>query len=727
MQIKRLAATFGRLENQTLDLEPGLNIIDAPNEGGKSTWTAFLRVMFYGLSTKDRSPSADKSRYQPWSGSAMTGVMDAATDRGEVTVTRGTAKPNAPMGQFSAVYAGTSDPVEWLTAAGCGETLLGVPQEVYERSAFIRQSGLTVDQSSALERRIASLITTGEEGTSFSDASDLLQKQLNTRRHNKTGRLPQLEQDIAGLRETRDELDELTATLEQDIAQERQLQLELADIREMLAAHNAADLADAAMAAESARLDLVSIQDKLRTLEYDARGLPPRAELVKLRGALDYLAAQRSSAELARERMDITNGRLRRTELAMNAHPLAGRTPEEAAKLPPDPGPKPKPSIAALVFSAAAGIILALTVALYAQNIPAAAGSGCGLFGALLLLTAVLPFFRKKKKWEVRQEELIRQRSDLVAAYTILYRNTEDARAAARDAAAAHEAASAALEASRSQILAQIRAYRPLVKDMGEALQAVTAGLAAHEELDQARRAEEAARLRWETRRDNAPDSPAVPVTRPPVDRDQLWEQLGEDEKRLTALQKSIHTTQGRIQAMGDPAVFDSQLKDLEGQRKSLQREYDAIALALEVLSASNGALQSRFSPALGERAAEIFTKLTRGKYDKVLLTRELAPSAQEAGDMVAHEASVLSQGAADQLYLAVRLAISDMVLPAGNAVPIVLDDALVNFDDGRMAAALDYLVELSKSRQILLMTCQSREAAYLYQAHSGQFHHIKL
>ena len=44
-----------------------------------------------------------------------------------------------------------------------------------------------------------------------------------------------------------------------------------------------------------------------------------------------------------------------------------------------------------------------------------------------------------------------------------------------------------------------------------------------------------------------------------------------------------------------------------------------------------------------------------------------------------------------------------------------------------RMAAALDYLVELSKTRQILLMTCQSREAAYLAKAHPGKFHHIQL
>ena len=252
-------------------------------------------------------------------------------------------------------------------------------------------------------------------------------------------------------------------------------------------------------------------------------------------------------------------------------------------------------------------------------------------------------------------------------------------------------------------------------------------GLGAHEGRAQARRAEEAARLRWEARRDSAPEPPAVPVARPAEDRDRLWAQLQEDEEHLAILQRRIHTTQGRIQAMGDPALFQSRIEGLETQRRSLQREYDAIALALEVLAASNGALQNRFSPALGQRAAEIFTQLTRGKYDKVLLSKELAPSAQEAGAMVPHEAALLSQGAADQLYLAVRLAISDMVLPAENAVPIVLDDALVNFDDGRMAAALDYLVELSKTRQILLMTCQSREAAYLAKAHPGKFHHIQL
>ena len=53
----------------------------------------------------------------------------------DITILRRTTRANVPMGTFSALYTGSSEPVPWLTAANCGEALLGVPQEVYERSA----------------------------------------------------------------------------------------------------------------------------------------------------------------------------------------------------------------------------------------------------------------------------------------------------------------------------------------------------------------------------------------------------------------------------------------------------------------------------------------------------------------------------------------------------------------------------------------------------------------
>ena len=42
---------------------------------------------------------------------------------------------------------------------------------------------------------------------------------------------------------------------------------------------------------------------------------------------------------------------------------------------------------------------------------------------------------------------------------------------------------------------------------------------------------------------------------------------------------------------------------------------------------------------------------------------------------------------------------------------PLVLDDALATFDDGRCALALDCLKETARERQILLFSCHSREA----------------
>ena len=194
--IRRMAASFGKLQNHTLELKEGLNIIQAPNETGKSTWCAFLAAMFYGINSRERDKAgfiAEKNRYAPWAGTAMAGRIDCRCGEDELTIMRATRRQASPMGEFKAIYAGTGDTVPGLTGQNCGETLLGVSREVFERSAFIRQAGLSITQDAGLERRIASLITSGEEDTSYTEAAALLKKQLNRRRHNKTGQLPQLE------------------------------------------------------------------------------------------------------------------------------------------------------------------------------------------------------------------------------------------------------------------------------------------------------------------------------------------------------------------------------------------------------------------------------------------------------------------------------------------------------------------------------------------------------
>ena len=128
MRIYSMTATFGKLEHQTLTLQPGLNILSGGNEWGKSTWCAFLVAMLYGMETRVKSTKSslsDKEHYAPWSGSPMSGRMDISWQGRDITIERKSAG-RTPMGKFQAYETATGLPVPELTAESCGEKLLGV-------------------------------------------------------------------------------------------------------------------------------------------------------------------------------------------------------------------------------------------------------------------------------------------------------------------------------------------------------------------------------------------------------------------------------------------------------------------------------------------------------------------------------------------------------------------------------------------------------------------------
>ena len=80
-------------------------------------------------------------------------------------------------------------------------------------------------------------------------------------------------------------------------------------------------------------------------------------------------------------------------------------------------------------------------------------------------------------------------------------------------------------------------------------------------------------------------------------------------------------------------------------------------------------------------------------------------------GETTLHSALWRSEGTTDQLYLALRLAVSQELTPAA---PFILDDALVRFDDARLSQALSILDETARDHQVILFTCQNREKRLL-------------
>ena len=692
MEFHYLNATFGRLEQQELRLHPGLNLICAPNESGKSTWSAFIRTMLYGLSTRDRGPLADKNRYAPWSGAAMQGRMDLLADGHAYTLLRDTRRAASPMGGFSCTYTGTATPVEGLTALNAGEQLLGVPREVFERSAFIGQNALAVQHDAELERRIASLITTGEEDASYTASYERLKKQLNRRRSNRTnGQIPVLEREIDRVQETLREVDALqqqagqaqeeadalerrTAALQRQAAQQRAQQRQ-----ERINAYR-----DAAQAAEDAQRRADALVNASGALPDDAALSLLEGQAAALLPELSALTEKRRAAEDARRAAEDARA-------AWEANPLY---PDDTAALERRADaitPGKAPSLFLPIADAVLLVICAVLTVLFRNASPQ-----CWIFAGMSALAVGLTtfsvFLRRRAIREGHALAARQRAADLLAG-------SEDS-----------------CRARLTALLAQVRRFAPEAAGLSDAQTALAEMRRRRSALAAAQQqAREAALYRDALRGQLTEEElaqPAAPVTL--AASEDVSEALAQAQQALTEARRRYDTLLGRIRALDSSSDLTAQLSQKQEELARLQEEYDAIALAMTALEQANTTLQNRFSPALGARAAEIFAALTAGKYDKVLLSSDLSLSAEAAGDPMSRSIQQLSQGAADQLYLAVRLAICDMVLPAEKHVPLILDDALVTFDDDRLLAALDYLLAESRNRQILLFTCHDRERAYL-------------
>lgn len=721
MDILHLTGTFGRLDHDELTLSPGLNLLYAPNESGKSTWGAFIRTMLYGLSTRERGPLADKNRYAPWNGAPLQGRMDVSANGEGYTLLRETRRTASPMGEFTCTYTGTATPVPNITGQNAGETLLGVPREVFERSAFIGQNALTVEQDAELERRIAALITTGEEDTSYTESCDRLKKQLNRRRHNKTGLIPALERDIDQLHGALRELDVLNEQAHQSRQELDALERRAADLRRQTAQWQTLAQQERVAAYRQAEQAALAAQAQADALTSSGDPLPDDATLSLLEGQAAALPSELDALTEKRRAAEDAGAAAQQAQERWQQHPLYPAAEPELRQRAAAIVPEKAPSLFVPLFTGS--LVVAATVLAFLLRsrgpLPFClylVTAGLGVISTLLAVKFRRQAIVERQRFAARQRDALEEQ---IAEYLPLCQQAADDAETARRAQALADDAEDACRRRLRELLTQLRVYAPAVTDLSGAQLSLSALRRRKTELaDSQHKAREAALYRDALRRQlteqelSAPPVPDAPL--PTQSYEQAAAELAQVQSLLTQERTRFDMLTGRIRSLDRSSDLESQLTQKQEQLQALQDEYDAIALAMDALTQANTVLQNRFSPALGARAAEIFSAITGGRYDKVLLSRDFSLSAEMAGDPVSRSVRLLSQGAADQLYLAVRLAICDMVLPGDKRVPLILDDALVTFDDDRLRAALDYLLAESHRRQILLFTCQKREADYL-------------
>lgn len=633
MMIKRLDATFGKLEGESLELHDGLNVISAPNESGKSTWCAFVRAMLYGVDSSERQKAGflpDKMRFAPWSGSAMQGSMQLESGGRDITITRTTKTASAPMREFSAVYTGTSVSVEGLNGNNAGEMLTGVSRDVFRRSAFVEQGKVAVTHSAELEKRISAIVSSGDEDCSFTEADGRLRQWQRKRRFNRHGRLPELED-------------------------------ELSHKKQLLA-----ELSDAAQQRENMSAELERAKQECERIEAEVI----ESRKVVRKEALSSLQGVRNEVNAATERHDKAVKRRDSCRAALCACAIGERKPEEAKaevktdlensmKLKERSERKSSP-VLAIILMILCGALVAAGFLLPDLMIHA-------FVAAAVALAAGIALFIRASRRKTEKYEAAKQRRKILAKYKA---------------------------ESEADIAASIDEYLELYKNYAEAQRAEKESA---EALAVVRRRQEQAESKTLTQLDfTGGDNQAA----------QLSRRLTEARAKCSRISAQMAEHSGRLAAMGDPLVLGSEISRMEAEYAEISAEYDAIALAIDTMRKADEDIQSRFSPALGKLAAEYMQFVTDGKYDGVMLDRDFSATVHEAGGNVPRNAEYLSAGTLDLMYLAVRLAVCSLALPESANCPLIIDDALVNFDADRRRQAMALLEKIAQERQVILFAC---------------------
>ena len=710
MRIYSMTATFGKLEHEKLTLEPGLNIIDAPNEWGKSTWCAFLVTMLYGLDTKAKNTKAvlaDKERFAPWSGSPMSGRIDLCWNGRDITIERST-KGRTPMGVFRAYETETGLEVAELTATNCGQLLLGVERSVFIRSAFLRFSDLPVTQDDALRHRLNALVTTGDESGAAEALGQKLRDLKNRCRYNKSGLLPQVEAQRDMLEKKLTEINNLTA-LE---ARTRQRLEELEVWTAQLENHKTA------LEYEAARSDAAKLNTASAAYD-EARQKQTHWETV-----CDQLP-QPEEARLAIQNLDALHqdmAALQAKEQQLPPMPpipetpacFAGISPQEAvaraeqdaAALNNLTAPK-KPPYALMLVLMALSVLACVALVLLERP----------LFGAVLALTAMafgIILGILSRKYNLAQAEMKEKHT----AVCLRYGSGDPAQWLAL-------ARNYLTDWNRyEQTLALVRRQRQEMDDQRQALHSRSLALSGRSRsqwqevlscwgcLEDAKRSALQAGQHYQALQSVVKTAPA------PAKSDELTcsmaqtlQYLSEATYEQQQLQQRLGQYQGQMEALGSRDALEKELDAVCRRIRALEQTNAALERALNALTDARQELQRRFAPRITRGAQALFTQLTGDRYDRFVLAEDLSIQAAARDEDVLHSQQYRSDGTVDQLYLALRLAVARELIPTA---PLVLDDALVRFDDDRLATALEILKQEAVEKQVILFTSQSRERTLL-------------
>jgi uncharacterized protein YhaN len=196
------------------------------------------------------------------------------------------------------------------------------------------------------------------------------------------------------------------------------------------------------------------------------------------------------------------------------------------------------------------------------------------------------------------------------------------------------------------------------------------------------------------------------------VEIERLKEEIGRLTSEKSELDQRIgseRTELGRMNGGDHAAMVAEQIQAIIGGLDRDVEHYARLKIAGRVLALAVERFREKSQGPILRKASEIFGRITCGSFEGLRADRDPEGNPVLVGVRQGGKETVpvegMSDGTADQLYLALRLSGLEHYLDANEPMPFIVDDILIKFDNDRAEAALQSLAELSKRSQVIFFT----------------------
>lgn len=731
--------SFGKLQNFTLDLAGGINIIEGGNESGKSTVSAFIKFMLYGLS----GTPGERARSISWQSSTAAGAMILRDGESRYRIEReavavgGSAEGKISVRERCTVTdAETGKPL--YKGKVPGEVFFGIPRGVFESTAFIGQLEGTQAGGKTLAEATENILFSADESVNTKKALKKLDdaRVFLYHKNRKGGKIyeyaekrAELEAELAEAQKTSAQIISIEGAIRVCRESRERSELSLARVKAELAAHER----------------FIIQQNYKRLDEEDAKIEAADAVLKKLSAENRYgkgITDERFAAKLSEEKVRLitleTKLQLAKTAEA-DALARLDSLREPLWEIPEDSsleelletesnGTKKAKSFrtVACVFSA----LTALCAVLILIN-PFIALAACAVMLASSCTFWLLFASNAKKLREVCYDPFDCAGSEDFCALIESMKKSE------AEAVFAERAYEEAAERT-SQIKAQYDAARATIRNMlSGAKFAATGNIVADVDgaIDEARRSHEARKNAAKEK--TAADEKLAEITEflegvPEEEKEKALDETFDEEfmrsfdprarKRdgdfltgsIAAQTEKIHSLECELAALSakgaSPSEIAQEMSALDAKIYEYTEKFDAYVTAIDAINSAREKLRDGVSPKIAAGASELMSGLSGGKYSSVFVDSEFGISYNDGG--ITRDAAALSAGTSDIAYISLRLALAQ-TLCHGKLPPFVFDESFARMDDERLTAALRIIEKKFGSHsQAIIFTCHGRESA---------------